>query len=1568
MAEQHMGSGTVGAALVVGGGIAGIQAALDLAESGIRVYLVEKSSAIGGRMAQLDKTFPTNDCAMCTISPKLAECGRHPNVELIADAEVVRLTGEPGRFQATVRQRARYVDLAKCTGCGDCAAVCPIKVPSEYDHGLAQRTAAYRQYAQAVPGAYAIEKRGVAPCRNACPASQRAQGYVALIKERRHKDALRVILEDNPFPGTCGRVCNRKCEDNCSRREFDGAVAICSLKRFVADREFPQYCESLQPVARTRPQRVAIVGAGPAGLTAARDLVGLGYSVTVFEALPVAGGMPRVGIPEYRLPRDVVQREVDAITALGVELRTNCALGRDFTLESLRADGYSAVFLAIGAHRSARLGIPGEEAPSVLGAVDFLREVALGRRTCLSGRVVVVGGGNTAIDAARTALRLGAEQVTLLYRRSRLEMPADPREVAGAEAEGVQFRFQAMPVGIETYPPFPRGKGETGADASPCPPVGQAVRSAIVTCQATRLGPPDDSGRRSFEVVPGSEFRVEADWVIAAVSQVVDSSCLPPELERDRRGAIAVDPATLATNLPGVFAGGDVAGGAGFVIEAVAAGHKAARSIHQMLTGERLKSFEDQGLAEARYSLAEVERLVERGAAAARSRVAIPERDAQERRRDFAEVEHVLSEEAAVAEAERCLACGECSECLECVYACKREAIDHFDQDKTRELEVGAVVVAAGLTPVDARGSPEYGFGRYANVLTGPQFERLISASGPTGGHVVRPSDGREPKKIAFLQCVGSRDQRHPYCSSVCCMYATKEAMLALEHVPDARIRVFQMDLRAFGKGFDAYFRRAQRLGIEYQRCRVATVKEIPGTRNLLVRHQTEDGALHDEEFDVVVLSVGLERNADAEKLAKALGVELGPQGFARTLPGKPVSTTRPGVFVCGSFKEPKDIPDAVSEASAAAAAALELIAAKRGTLVREKAYPPEVDVSGQTPRIGVFVCHCGSNIAGVVDVAEVTEYARRLPGVVLADHYLYTCSADTLKQIQGRVTEHKLNRVVVASCTPRTHEPLFQETIREVGLNPYLFEMANIRDQCSWVHRDEPAKATAKARDLVRMAVARAATLEPLHKESLGLSHNALVVGGGVAGMSAALGLAKQGYRVCLVEREKELGGGALHVDPNGVAARQRDEVLANDLVEVLTETTVAKSTGFVGNFKTILTGVSEPTQRLVEHGVTIVATGAREYRGPAGLPHPLTPSALVASGQAGGVVITQGDLTRLLNQARSPSDAAGSRFAEPLASRTEGDHEVPKSPLLDLRSVVMIQCVGPWHEQEFYCSRLCCATALENALRLKELSPQTQVYVLMKDMRAYGFKEELYTEARSKGIVFIRYTDERQPVVRSQNGQATVSAYEPILGEQLELSADLVVYSTALVPPEGARALGEALKVPLTAEGFFLEAHPKLRPVDFASEGIFVCGAAHYPKTVEEAISQGLAAAGRASTILSKDVLKVGGAVAEVTPARCVACLTCVRVCPYEVPVVGRRGVAEIEVARCQGCGVCAAECPNDAIQLRHYRDSQVLVKAAALLAGLASGPNSLYHRGWSEDQQGLHATPGPAKGPAG
>jgi len=1506
----------IGAALVLGGGIAGVQAALDLANSGIKVYLVEKGPAIGGHMAQLDKTFPTNDCAMCILSPKLVEAGRHLNIEIITNAELVGLKGEAGHFTATVRRYPRYVDIEKCTSCNDCAEVCPIHVPNEFDEGLSERAAIFRPYAQAVPNAYLVTKRGTSPCKHTCPADTSAQGYIALIAEGRYEEALEVIKQYNPFPATVGRVCNHPCESECNRGKVDEPVAICALKRFVADavyarwdaegtrgksgelRElapFPLAPMELPPEDR---RRVAVVGSGPAGLTAAYFLARMGYRVTIFEALPVAGGMMRVGIPAYRLPREVLDREIDEILRLGVELKLNHPVRN---INKLFEEGYSAIFLAIGAHEPQMLGIPGEDAEGVFHGVPFLRAVSLGEEIRLGERVVVVGGGNTAIDTARTALRLGSREVIIAYRRGREEMPANPWEVDAAEAEGVQLQLLTQPIEV----------------------LSDNGHISGVRCIRMRLGEPDESGRRRPIPVEGSEFVIPCDAMVAAVAQAPEISFLDPDhgLEITRWGTFKVDPQTLATNRPGIFAGGDAATGPGALIEAIAAGRRGALSIDRYLRGVPLLTPRElTPLPVVELTDEEIAEKIERGEVDLRPRVRIPTAPVDERVRDFREVELTLTEEQARAEALRCLRCGLCSECYQCVLACQAGAIDHQQAPYEEELEVGAVILAPGYHLYDAERSAELGYGRYPNVLTSMEFERLLSASGPTGGHVTRPSDHKEPKRIAFLQCVGSRDQNHDYCSSVCCMYTTKEAMLALEHIPGVECHIFMMDMRAFSKGFDAFFERGKQLGIRYTRCRVSSLKEDPHTKDILFQYQTEDGQLGNERFDMVVLSVGLEPPADAKALAETVGIELNERGFCRTEPFKPVETSRPGVYVCGAFAEPKDIPESVIEASGAAAAALSVIGSERGTLVREKVYPPEIPVViTDEPRIGVFVCSCGSNIAGVVDVDAVVDYAKTLPNVVFAENTIYTCSADSLKLIQQRIAEHRLNRVVVASCTPRTHEPIFRDTIREAGLNPYLFEMANIRDQDSWVHSFDPEAATRKAKDLTRMAVGRARLLMPLYTQPQPLSHEALVIGGGVAGMTAALNLAEQGFGVYLVEREKELGGRLRQIyytadgaDPQVFLRELVGKVQAHPRIEVLTGHQVVKSSGFVGNFKTTVASVDEPTQRLIEHGVTIVATGGQEWRGNA---------YLLGQDQR---VMTQGDLENKLA-------LDNTQYA-----------------IRNTQSVVMIQCVGPWNDNSdvpFYCSRVCCGVAVKNALRIKELNPDCNVYVLYKDMRTYGFSEALYTKAREKGVIFLRYDDEHKPDVQSVDGQLRVSVFEPILRERLVLTPDLLVLSSAVVPAKGSRELAELLKFSCTLEGFFLEAHVKLRPVDFPAEGLFLCGAAHYPKFIDEAIAQAQAAAARAATILSQEALKVGGMVAVVDEEKCTGCLTCVRVCPYDVPRINPTkvgvgeimGAAEIEAAACQGCGTCAGECPAKAIQLQHYRDEQVLAKEEALFEEL-------------------------------
>ena len=1228
----------VGAAMVVGGGIAGIQASLDLAEAGYKVHLVESKSAIGGHMAQLDKTFPTNDCAMCIVSPKLVDCGRHRNIQLLTDSDVLGVRGEAGNFTVRVRTRPRYIDLDKCTGCGDCASVCPVIIPGRFDEGLATQHAAYKLYPQAVPNGYAIEKRGIAPCRDACPAHQRAQGYIALIREGRYEDALRVIKEDNPFPGICGRICNHRCEDACNRGKLDEPINIRALKRFVTDKVYAQPRVPPEPVVgaglpRPYPERVAVIGAGPCGLTTAQDLCKLGYAVTVFEALPVAGGMLRVGVPEYRLPSWIVDREVQDIVDLGVELRLNTRVD---SLDDVFAEGFDSVLIAVGAHEGIRLPIPGADLEGVLINTEFLRDVRLDNPPELGERVAVVGAGDVAMDVARTAVRLGAE-VHLYYRRTREEATAGEDEMRHAEEEGVVLHWQVTPVEIVPAPSVHGGgNGRMGG----------------IKCVRTEQGLPDETGRRRPVPIPGSEHFVPCDNVIFSVGQRAGLAFIPEStgVGVTRQRTIAVNPNTMAATRPGVFAAGDVTTGTAFVIEAVAAGHQAAESIHRYLRGEELEPPPKPELPVVELTRAEIDERVARGEVEVQPRVPMDELPAEERLSTFEEVVAGYTDEQAQAEAARCLACGVCSECLSCVYTCQADAINHDMVEQVQDVHVGAIVLAPGYetyspaSSVHGGAGAEYGWGRFPNVVTSLQFERLLNAAGPTHGHVQRPSDGQAPKKIAFLQCVGSRDQTHDYCSSVCCMYATKEAIMSIEHEPDTQVTVFMMDMRAFSKGYEEYYRRAQeRYGIRYVRSRISFVREDPRTHNLVLKYVSEsasrrvsesasqrvsesairrfaDSLICEEEFDLVVLSVGMEIPESTRELARRMGVELDEHGFCRTLPFEPLQTSKPGIFAVGPFREPKDIPESVIEASGAAAAAGAILAPARWTCTEEVVYPPERDVSTEEPRVGVFVCHCGSNIGGFLDVPAVAEYAASLPGVVHAEHNLYTCSQDSIQRITEQTRELGLNRVVVASCTPLTHEPLFQDSIRQAGLNPGMFQMANIRNQCSWVHSDNWDGATEKARDLVRMAVAKALLLQPLHKIEIPVQKAALVIGGGVAGMTAALTLAGQGFPVHLVERTGCLGGNLRNIgtlvdwetgglgnlgigklvwrDPQALLQQLIERVEGHPLITVHLRSEFLESTGFVGNFTSRLRTPGGESE--VRHGATIVATGGVEYRGP--------------------------------------------------------------------------------------------------------------------------------------------------------------------------------------------------------------------------------------------------------------------------------------------------------------------------------------------------------------------------------
>jgi len=1484
--DTKSGTKKTGAVLVLGGGIGGIQASLDLAESGYKVYLVEEAPAIGGVMAQLDKTLPTNDCSMCILSPKLVECGRHFNIELLTYSELLDVEGEAGSFTATVKKKARFVDVTRCTACNLCAEGCPVVMNNDFEEGLGQRKAIYNLYQQAVPNAYVIDKREERPCnaacKDACPIHMNVPGYIALIKQGMFIEAYDLIRKTNPLPGVCGRVCYAPCEDACNRGEMDAPLAIRELKRFVADQIDIESVAT--PQVSKNGKRVAIIGSGPAGLSAAHDLALEGYDVLIFEALPEPGGMLRYGIPEYRLPKHILGQEIAYIERLGVEIRSGVKVGDDIGLEELRSS-YDAVFISVGAQESLKLGIPGENTPGVIHGIDFLRNINMGQGISLGKRVVVVGGGNVAIDVSRVARRLGVE-VSIMYRRSRSEMPATSEEVESAEQEGVKIDFLVSPVRI----------------------IAENGRVSKIECIRMELGAPDESGRRRPVAIEGSEFTISVDSIIPALGQASNVEFgKKAGLDIDRNGVISVDKSTFATNIEGIFAGGDVVTGPAMVIDAIAAGKKAACSIDEYIRGEPLTSKEDEKAPE---KLSEEQLSAAKQRFASQSRVKAKELEASLRIGGFLEVETGYSIAEAQAEAGRCLASQieGCIGCGECEQRCGAKAINYDMRDEIVNLEVGSVILAPGLDEFDPSPLLKYGYGKYPNVVTSIQFERIMNASGPYQGEIIRPSDKKAPRKIAWIQCVGSRDESigAGYCSSVCCAYAIKQAIIAKEHAgQQLDTAIFFMDMRLHGKGYENYYNRAkEEHEVKFIRSRVYGIQEIDGTGNLSLRFAEEDGKLNEEEFDLVVLSVGFRPSRKGVDLAQRLDIQLNKYGFCQTGEFTPVETSRPGIFVCGAFQGPKDIPETVMQASAAAANSSALLASGRNTLTVSKEYPPEKDVTGQPARVGAFICHCGINIGAHVDVPSVVEYVRTLPNVAYAEHNVYTCSQDTQERIKAAIKEHNLNRVVVAACTPITHEPLFRETIREAGLNPFLFEMASIREHCSWVHMDEPIKATQKAKDLVRAAIARAALLQPLHKVSLGLSHDALVVGGGIAGMTAALNLAEQGFKVCLVEQEKELGGWVRKVHiPLGETSPQDylrsliKRVEGNELVEVLTETKVVKFEGFVGNFKT--TVASGERQRLIEHGVVIIATGAKEYRGEEYL-----------LGQDDRV-LTLSDLEEKIIKSAA---------------------EIAK-----VRNIAMVLCIRPEEGNFNYCSRVCCTGAIKNALKIKEINPEANIYILYKDIRTYGFKEELYTRARKEGIIFIRYDDEKPPRVSPNDGHLEVNALDPILGEQLILTADLLVLAEPMVPSETNEELRNIMKLTLTKEGFFHEAHVKLAPLDFSSEGIFMCGTAHSPKFIDESIAQAQAAAGRATTILSKNQLEVGGAVCQVDPAKCTACLTCVRTCPYAVPYINTKGVAEIEVAKCRGCGICAAECPRKAIKLFHCTEEQMEAKIEALLAGV-------------------------------
>jgi heterodisulfide reductase subunit A len=838
-------------------------------------------------------------------------------------------------------------------------------------------------------------------------------------------------------------------------------------------------------------------------------------------------------------------------------------------------------------------------------------------------------------------------------------------------------------------------------------------------------------------------------------------------------------------------------------------------------------------------------------------------------------------------------------ECKQCTKACQAGAIDFNEELETKAYQVGAVTLTPGSSVIAPGLLSGYLYGKSPNVVTGVEFERISSASGPYQGKISRPSDLEKPQKIALIQCAGSRStvSGNRYCSSVCCKYAVKDAIVALEHEPDLDISIFFMDMRMYGKGLDAFYERARDAGVKFVRSRISEIVRVEETEDLNITYITEDGALKEETFNLVVLPTGIKPSQGTFTLAKRCGISLNEYGFCDTDLFTPLSTNREGIFVAGGFREPVALPDSVIQASGTASEAAELLASVRGTMIRRKKFIDETVQDKEDRRIGVFVCRCGKNIAGVVDTTDIQKYAAGLPGVVMSTENLYSCSEDAQTIITERITAEKLNRVVVAACTPRTHEPLFQETAREAGLNKCLFEMVNIRDQCSWVHSHEKAAATEKAKDLVRMAVAKAQHIQPLDELIINVIPAALVIGGGLAGMTAALSVADQGFECYIVERSGELGGNLRNLyytlhgsDPQSYLARIIEEVKAHERITVYTGAEIQVVDGFVGNFRTVVTAGDNGETIELQHGAIILATGAKQY---------IPDEYLYGTNDR---VILQSELEKRL--------ALGGF--------------VPQ----DDDTVVMIQCVGSRNRERQYCSSICCGMAVKNALKIKEKNPKTNVYILYRDMMMYGFLETYYTYARNSGIVFIRYDRDNRPKVAESGGKLPVTVKDNILGAQIQIDAGLIVLSTAIVPDRDEKS-EKTLSIPRSSDGFFLESHVQLKPVDSYIDGIYICGMSHFPKTVDDSIAQAKASASKAGMLLARGYVKAEPIVSSCDVEKCIGCALCAHFCPYSAiqMVKAEKGKkADIIVAACKGCGVCASYCPTKAISMGRFTDEQI------------------------------------------
>lgn len=842
--------------------------------------------------------------------------------------------------------------------------------------------------------------------------------------------------------------------------------------------------------------------------------------------------------------------------------------------------------------------------------------------------------------------------------------------------------------------------------------------------------------------------------------------------------------------------------------------------------------------------------------------------------------------------------------CQICVPVCRSRAIDFTQKAKNKKLEVGAVVLAPGFGRIPDETLQKYSYGKHADVVTSVEFERLLNPSGPFEGHVLCLSDKRHPKKIAFIQCVGSRDLGcdNGYCSSVCCMYAIKEAMVAKEHEPSLDITIYYMDIRTQGKDFDAAYKRAKdQFGIKFVRAKVADVMPW-NEKGLKLTYSTMDSKHQFEQFDMVVLSVGLDSPKDAQMIAKKFDIQLNSYDFCETSPFTPLNTNRKGIYVAGAFQGPKDIPESVTQSSAAAGIAAGMLKNQRGKGYVIKTYPDERDIKEEEIRIGVFTCHCGINIGGIVDVPRVDKYSGNMENVVYHSESLYSCSQDAQEVLKQKIKEHKLNRVVIAACSPRTHEPLFQETLKDAGLNRNLFEMVNIRDQCSWVHANEPDLATTKSMDLIRMGVAKANLIKPLAEQTVPVTPKAIVVGGGVAGITSALTIAEQGFHCTLIERQSKLGGNLLDikktilgVDTSKTLEKLIDQAKNNKFIDICTNSELKETSGFVGNFSSVISTKkgSKTVETTIDHGVIILATGGREHK----------PETILGQKRV--------DAENIVTQKELEAKLGGLKKA--------------KAP----KSVVMVQCAGSRGDDLNYCSKVCCNHAVKNALTLKDLNPESQVIVLYRDIRTYGYAEEKYREAREKGVVFVPYDVDDMPQIIKKGTAAQITYNDPILQEAVTFAPDLIALSVGIVP-EDTSIISKLLKVPVTEDKFFLEAHVKLRPVEMPVAGVYVCGLAHAPKPLDETIVQAQAAASKAAMPLVKGKVSVDPIVSFVDNETCIGCGLCESLCPFKAIIMTKdennKRKAQTIVASCKACGICASHCPTFAISMGGFTNEQI------------------------------------------